>query len=142
VPKLVAFCLAGVLISLLLVGAVSGTFVRHVIQVIPIALALMIAWHDWRLAAFCALPIFAVWAFLMLMIWLYLAGVQTFFSGTFSTTEVLLTVVIGGLSIVGFVAAASSSRVKPVRALAAIAVFGVMQFAALVVSFLPSFVNR
>ena len=36
--KLLAVCLAGVLVSHLLVGLVSSTFLRHVVQVVPTVL--------------------------------------------------------------------------------------------------------
>jgi hypothetical protein len=39
--RVIATCLGAVLVSLLLVGIVSATFLPHVIQVLPIAVALV-----------------------------------------------------------------------------------------------------
>jgi len=93
--RVIAVCLGAVLVSLLLVGVVSGTFVRHVIQVVPVAVALVAVTRRSDLGPFAALPIFALWLLLMVLIWLYLAGVQTFFTDSFSSVEILLTVIIG-----------------------------------------------
>ena len=111
------------LTALLLVGSLSGTLVRHVIQVMPIALALLVISRGSRWSGFCA-------------------GVQTFFTGTFSPAEALLTVVIGALSLVGVVISFRTSRVKTLRALGVVAVFGAIQLAAMWVSFLPPFADR
>jgi hypothetical protein len=56
----------------------------------------------------------------MTLIWLYLAGIVTFFSGRFSSAEVVLTLVIGLCSAVGLVACVTAStRAKaPIRLLA------------------------
>ncbi|HEV7506265.1 MAG TPA: hypothetical protein VGS07_15270 [Thermoanaerobaculia bacterium] len=45
--KVVALCLGAVILSLLLVGVVSSTLLRHAVQVIPLVLALVaVAWHS------------------------------------------------------------------------------------------------
>src|SRR6188472_4031428 len=96
-----AVCLTGVLVSLLVVGVVSSTLLRHVVQVVPIVLVLVALFWRQRLTPFFALPLFVIWALLMLLIWLYLLGVVTFFNGSFSPIEIALTVLIGAFSVVG-----------------------------------------
>ena len=97
-------CLAGVAGCLLIVGIVSGTFLRHVFQITPIVVVLAFAVRRQRWTAPAALGLFGCWAFIMGLIWLYLAGVQTFFTGEFTPVEIALTVLIGVGSIVGMVA--------------------------------------
>ncbi len=96
-------CLAGVAGCLLIVGIVSGTFLRHVFQITPIVVVLAFAVRRQRWTAPAALRLFACWAFFTGMIWLYLAGVQTFFTGNFTLVEIALTILIGAGSIVGIV---------------------------------------
>ena len=140
--KLLAFCLTGVLVGLLLVGAISSTFLRHVIQVVPIVLALVALRRGATLAPYCALPLFAIWLLLMVLIWLYLVGIATFFSGSFSPVEVLLTVLIGAFSTVGIVACIGASAPAPIgRRVAAAVGFAIMQVAAMGLSFMPAFAN-
>ena len=140
--KLLAGCLTGVLVCLLLVGTVSSTFVRHVIQVVPIVLALAALRRGAKLASYFALPIFAIWLLLMVLIWLYLLGIATFFSGSFSAVEVLLTVLIGAFSAAGIVACMRASTPAPVGLRVAAAVgFAIMQAAAMALSFMPAFAN-
>ena len=141
--KVIAVCLGAVLVSLLLVGIVSGTFVRHVIQVVPVAVALVAVTRRSDLGPFAALPIFALWLLLMALIWLYLAGVQTFFTGRFSSVEILLTVIIGLSSLTGIVACARPRSTVGVAGRAAATMgFAALQFGALLVSFLRPFANR
>lgn len=57
-----------------------------------------------------ALGLFGCWAFFMGLIWLYLAGVQTFFTGSYTPVEIALTILIGGFSVVGIVASRAADR--------------------------------
>ena len=97
----VALCLAGVAGSLLIVGVVSGTVARHVIQIVPIVLALAAVTRRQPWGPFAALPIFAFWLLLMTLIRLYVAGVPMFFTGNFTSIEIALTVPIGLLCVTG-----------------------------------------
>jgi hypothetical protein len=141
--KVIAACLSGVVASLLVVGIVSETFVRHVIQVVPIGIALVAVTRRVALGPYFAIPIFALWLLLMVLIWLYLIGIQTFFTGTFSLAEVVLTILIGLFSVLGIVACAGS-RVGPGAAgrSAAVITFAALQVGAMWVSFLRPFANR
>jgi len=84
-------CLAGVAAALLIVGVVSGTFIRHVVQIVPVAVALVAVRERPAWGSHAALPIFAWWLSMMVLVWLYLAGVPMFFDGTFTLTEIVLT---------------------------------------------------
>ena len=95
------FCLIGLLICLLAVGIESDTFLRHVFQVTPIVLVIAVGLLKSRWFRSGAFGLFACWAFFMVLIWLYLVGVQTFFTGNFTVFEIVLTVVMGGLCIIG-----------------------------------------
>ena len=55
-----------------------------------------------------------IWALLMLLIWLYLLGIATFFSGSFSPIEIALTILIGAFSVVGIVSCLRSYSTSPV----------------------------
>ena len=135
--KLIAVCLGAVLASLLLVGVVSATFLRHVIQVLPLAVALVAVTRRSDLAPFEAFAVFALWLLLMVLIWLYLIGVQTFFTGTFSSVEMLLTVIIGLSSILGSVACAGCKSTVGVPGRVAVFLgFAAFQVGAMWVSFL------
>src|SRR5262245_66569712 len=112
--KLLAVCLTGVSVSLLLVGIVSSTLLRHVVQVVPIVLALAALSQRQPLTPFFALAIFMIWALLMSLIWLYLFGVVTFFGGSFTPIEIALTVFIGTFSAIGIVSCLRSSSSSPV----------------------------
>jgi hypothetical protein len=79
----------------------------------------------------------------MVLIWLYLIGVLTFFTGTFSSVEVLLTVIIGLSSIVGIVICAGCKSTTGLPGRAAVFLgFVALQVGAMWVSFLRPFANR
>ncbi len=141
--KAIAVCLGAVIAFLLLVGVVSATLVRHVIQVLPIVLALVAVARRSDLGPYAALSVFALWLLLMVLIWLYLMGIQTFFTGTFSSVEVVLTVLIGLSSVLGIVACAGSRSTVGVAGRAAtVMTFAALQVGAMWVSFLRPFANR
>jgi hypothetical protein len=141
--RLIAGCLTGVAVSLLLVGLVSGTFIRHVVQIVPILVVLPAVLTRRRWAAYAAIPLFAIWLPLMGLIWLYLVGVTTLFTGTFSRTEIVLTIVIGLCALVGIPSSGGSKGIRGLAARAGIvAASAGLQVAALWVRFLEPFVNR
>ena len=108
--RMVAACLGGVAVSLLLVGIVSGIFISHVVQVVPALVALMAVAKRIAMGPFAATPIFAWWLLIMVLIWLYVAGVSMLFTGSFSVAEITLTVFIGLFCGLGL---SSSVREKP-----------------------------
>ena len=68
--RIVAACLAGVAGSLLMVGMVSGTFIRHVIQIVPALVALAAVTNRRAWGPLMATPIFVWWLFIVVLIWL------------------------------------------------------------------------
>lgn len=140
---IVAGCLAGVAISLLLVGVVSTTFVRHLIQILPIvgALALVLRRPAW--GSYAAMPVFGFWVVIVALIWLYLLGISTIASGRYTVTEIALTVIIAALSMVGVAMSRRLGRgLAPAGRASAFVMFGILQVAAMWLSLLPPFANR
>lgn len=128
--------LAAVTVALLLVGIVSHTFIRHLIQIAPLALALGLGAYRPRLKAVVALPLFTSWLFLMAGIWLFLLGIAPVFRGSFSPVEVVLTIVIGLAAAVGLVAVYKEGTALAVGPrVGAIMAFAILHPIAMIVSF-------
>jgi hypothetical protein len=128
--------------ALVVVGVVSQTLVRHAIQIAPLAIALgLLAFRPaWAVSA--AAPLFAFWFLIMGAIWLFLLGIARILTGTFSTAEVTLTVIIGVASALGLGAAYRRGITgSMVVHLGTIGVFAILQFVALWLS-TQSFVTR
>ena len=141
--RVVLVCLAGLGLSLLLVGLVSSTLLRHVIQIIPIVVAIVLLSRRPPWGAYASVPLFVLWTLLMTLIWLFLLGVSRIASGRYTLTEIVLTVCMAVFSAVGAVAATRTG--KPLRwsqRVTAITLFAIFQVAALWVSFQPAFANR
>jgi hypothetical protein len=70
--------------ALLAVGAVSGTMLRHVVQILPsiVLIVVVVVWRP-RSGPAAALAIDLFWLAIMLFIWLYLAGVARIVTGRF-----------------------------------------------------------
>lgn len=128
--------LTAVIVALLLVGIVSQTFVRHVIQIAPLALALALGAYRPRLRGPVALPLFTSWLFVMGGIWLFLLGIAPVFTGRFPPVEIVLTIVIGLASVVGLVAVYREGTALAVGPrVGAILAFGILQPIAMLFSF-------
>src|SRR6185436_5137184 len=129
--------------ALLLVGVVSGTLLRHIVQILPIvaALGLLTRRADW--AAYAALPLFLFWTLVPALIWLFLLGLSRIANGHYTVIEVLSTVAMAGCSIVG---TAKTFRLgRPLRwpwRAAMFLLFGALQFLVMWVSFLAPIANR
>ncbi len=135
--------LAVVVVSLLLVGVVSQTPIRHAIQVAPVVVLLTLnsAGRTW--APFGAMALFAFWLLIMALIWLYLLGMAHVITGHFSRAEVALTTIIGAASIAGFVAALRvRERPRWIVRLATFVVTGGAQVGAMWLSLQPMFAAR
>lgn len=135
--------LVALIVSLLLVGVVSNTMLWHVIQVAPptAVLGLALARTPW--VRFAAAAVFLVWLLIMSLIWLYLLGIARVVTGHFTSTEVVLTVVIGVACAAGLVAGSRARDPSgwPVRFAAFLAAAAV-QVAAVWLSVQPGFANR
>jgi hypothetical protein len=140
--RFIEVSLVGLIVGLLAIGVVSGTPVRHIIQVLPatFALSLVIKRVPW--AFYAALPVFVFWLLIMLAIWLFLLGLATIVTGHFSSVEIALTFVVGASCLCGL---SHAFRTQPVasrlkRAAWAI-VFTILQVGALWASLRPAFAH-
>lgn len=139
----VAMWLAVVAGALIVVGFVSHTIVRHLIQIAPFVVALGLVMRGSSAGASAAAPLFAFWLLVMGAIWLFLFGVARIFSGTFTPVEVGLTIVIGVGSMLGLATTwrrgtAASWGVRVVTVIT----FAVMQLGAMWLSVQPYFATR
>ena len=105
--RIVLTCLVGLGLALLLVGVVSGTLLRHVVQVTPIviAAALVVRRPEW--GAYASFPIFLFWLFIVVLIWLFLLGLSRIASGRYTPIEVVSTFLLAAFTIVGLTRVAS-----------------------------------
>ena len=101
-PLLAGCCLA-IIVALLVVGAVSHGVVRHIVQTAPLWIAIGLGTRRSDLSKWAALPSFVFWLLLMIAIWLFLLGWARIVSGTFTVTEIAMTIVVGAASTLGIV---------------------------------------
>jgi hypothetical protein len=129
--------------ALLLVGVVSGTLLRHAVQVLPplILIVVVVVWRprSWPAAAM-AIELF--WLVIMLFIWLYLAGVAHIVKGHFSRSEIVLTMVIGAAAAGGIVIGLRSQRATWPARFVAFLIAGLIQFVAMWLSTRPGIGTR
>ncbi len=136
-------CLIGLALALLLVGVASGTVLRHVVQIVPIVLVLIVLRRSPASGAYAALPIFIIWIGIVTLIWLFLLDLSRMASGHYTTVEIVLTFVMAGCSVAGTFTSLSLGRtLSVVRRVVACAVFGALQVAAMWVSFLRAIGDR
>lgn len=141
--RVVVVCLAGVILSLLLVGVVSRTLLRHIVQISPVAVALLLTARIRGAAHAAAGAIFLFWLAIMVFIWLFLLGVATIVSGTFTTAEVALTISIGICCLAGLPASFAEARGSGIlRRIAFLVVFAALQFGAMWLSLQPGIARR
>lgn len=140
---MVVGCLVGLALALLLVGLVSGTVLRHVIQIVPIVVVLAIVRRrpDW--AAYAAIPIFLFWTLVVILIWLFLLGFSRIANGHYTTIEITSTCLMMACSIVGVVKCVQlGSTLSAAGRTLAFVLFAGMQVAVMWVSFLRPIANR
>ena len=133
----------GLALALLVVGVVSGTLLRHIVQIVPIGIGLgvLVRWPN--RGAYAALPIFLFWALVVVLIWLFLLGLSRIASGHYTRTEVGSTIVMLASSIVGTTQCVRLGRRLPILGrLSIFVLFAAIQFVAMWISFLPSIANR
>ena len=139
----VSTCLAGLVASLLLVGVVSGTLIRHVVQVLPILAAAVVVMRrpDW--GAYAAVPIFLFWLFIVVLIWLFLLGISRLANGQYTAIEIVCTMFMAAFAAVGVGASPRlGMKLRMGGRIATVVVFAMLQVAAMWASFLKPVVNR
>jgi hypothetical protein len=139
----IPICCILLIAALWTVGVVSSESVRHLVQTAPIWIAVALGLRRSKFTKWAALAFFIFWLCLMGLIWLYLLGWARVVSGTFSRTEITLTLIIGAVSIGGIV---NCLRLKQsVGAIAAGATFLaslLLQAAAIALSITPAMEHR
>lgn len=109
--KTTHIALLGTAASLIAVGLVSGTLVRHLVQIAPLVVALILArWWKPAVGAWAAVALLSFWMVVMVLIWLFLLGVSEVADGEFTAVEIALTVVIAACCAVGMVSAVRDGR--------------------------------
>ncbi len=134
-----AACLIGIAVSLLVVGLVSGTLLRHIVQVMPVALAAVAARRAPGWGRYAALATCIFWFAIMVLIWLFVLGIATVVGGRFKPIEIALTIVIGACCVAGSAAAVSGRGAKTGRSILVFAAIFILQLAAMWLSFQPAF---
>jgi hypothetical protein len=135
----VAGCALAIIVALQVVGVVSASILRHLVQTLPLWIVVWLGWRGSRMTRWAALPTFAFWLVLMMVVWSFLLGWTRIISGTFSPTEVAMTVVTAVAALLGLVAAVRDHRHRPqvLRASAIAAAVLLAQLVVFVVSFRP-----
>jgi len=141
----VTLCLIGIALSLLAVGFVSGTILRHIIQVLPAITAAALVIRAPATGRAAALAIFVMWLAIMILIWLFLLGIAQVVSGRFTPVEIMLTILIGvfcsfgvSASVRGTVAGGRGIALR----IAAFVIALIAQIAAMWLSFQPWVARR
>jgi hypothetical protein len=99
-----ACCLAIILALVVGVGVPDGLVLRHLVQTLPLWVAVVLGFRRSTASGWVALPFFLFWLVLMTMIWLYVLGVAHVISGHFSPLEIAMTIVVGAASLAGIAA--------------------------------------
>ena len=140
--KVVAGYLLILAVSLLLVGIISDMLLRHVVQIVPVLAALGLLLKRPASGAYIALPVFRFWLFIMALIWLYLLGKSDLAEGSYTTPEIVLTVIIAGCSALGILKSVQVKHtLSPLHRTILILVGLAAQVAFMAVSFQHAFAN-
>jgi len=141
--RILTGCCLAMIAALLVVGAVSHGVLRHIVQTSPLWITIVLGIRRSASTKWTALPCFVFWLLLMTAIWLYLLGWAQFLSGTFSLTEIAMTLVVGLAAMAGIVKAVGmSSGVRAWSALVTALLVAVFQVAVFRLSFLPQIAHR
>jgi hypothetical protein len=141
--RILTMCCVSIIAALLVVGAVSHGVIRHIVQTSPLWIAIFLSirrsgWSKWA-----ALPCFFFWLLLMTAIGLFLLGWAPIVSGTFSSTEIAMTVMVGLASIVGIVRALGMrGDARAWSATALVLLVAVLQVTALRLSLVPAIAHH
>lgn len=136
-------CLMGLIFGLILVGLVSGTPLRHVVQVLPACIVLVVLSQRASWSPYAATAIFAFWLLIMALIWLYLLGVARIITGDFTKTETILTVFIAGWCLLGlFHFVRTPTTITLTTRIVSFVAFALLQVGALWLSLQPYLSHR
>ena len=125
------------------VGLGSHLVVRHVVQTLPLWIAVLLGFRRRGAAGWAGLPVFLFWLVLIILIWLYLLGISRILSGHFTQLEIAMTIVVGIASAAGIWASLGlRSLVAAWGAAAIFIVVASVQFVCFRLSFLPGIAQR
>jgi hypothetical protein len=141
-PGLIAVSLASVALALIVVGVVSGTLRTHLVQISPIVLLLALLPGGRPLVSAATAAVLSWWFVTMSGIWLFLLGLSQFLTGRFSTTEILLTVVIGVACLTGLSASRRAETISLRTRVPTILLSAGLQSLALWLSYQPIITGR
>ena len=116
-----AICLSAIAVSLLAIGVISDTLIRHVVQVVPLLVIAGLVIRSMPLVPYVAVGLCAFWLVVMALIWLYLLQVSGIGSGTYSSGEIALTFVIAVFAVLGILRGSRANRQLSSTAVAALA---------------------
>jgi hypothetical protein len=141
--RILTGCCLAMIAALLVVGAVSHGVLRHIVQTSPLWITIVLGIRRSASTKWAALPCFVFWLLLMTAIWLYLLGWARFLSGTFSPTEIAMTLVVGLAAMAGIVKTVGmSSSIRAGSATVTVLFVAVFQVAVFRLSFLPQIAHR
>lgn len=141
--RILTGCCLAMIAALLVVGVVSHGVLRHIVQTSPLWIAVVLGIRRSASTKWAALPCFVFWLLLMIAIWLYLLGWARFLSGTFSPTEIAMTLVVGLAAIAGIVKTVGmSSSVRAWPATVTVLFVALFQVSVVRLSFLPQIAHR
>ena len=142
-PKWIAYCSLAIIVALQVVGVVSHTSVRHVVQTLPLWFPIVLGFRQRELAKWAALPSLIFWVVIMVLIWLFLLGWARVVSGHFTPVEIAMTLVIGVACVLGIGKSLQwRTAVRPLTALGVVVLFGAFQLLAFRLSLLPYLARR
>lgn len=132
-----------IIVALQVVGLVSHTTIRHLVQTAPLIAAIGVALASPRWSAPAAAPLFTFWLLLMSLIWLFLLGIARIVHGTFTPVEIAMTIAVGCAAIAGLIVSARNwPRRNAVLSIAIVLLFAATQLYAFRLSQLPSISHR
>ncbi len=141
--RLIALFCGTIIAALFVVGIVSHTFLRHVVQSAPLWLAVVLGLKRVRSVRWLALPMLVFWIAIAILVWSFLLGWSRIADGQYSPTEIVMTFVMAGAGLNGVIACLRSRGAG--RASTAVGLFllgAVVQWAAFYLSFLPGIATR
>jgi hypothetical protein len=141
--RVVVGCCMAMFAALFVVGVVSHIVVRHLVQTSTLWIAIVLGIRNSKWTKWAALPCFVFWLALMAAIWSFLLGWTHFLSGTFSPTEIAMTIIVGVSSLGGTIPTVSmKSGVPTVRAAATFLVVLILQVGVFRLSMIPQIARR
>lgn len=136
-------CCIAIIAALLVVGAVSSGVVRHIVQTSPLWIVIVLSMRRSSWSKWTALPCYIFWLLLMTAIWLSLLGWARIVYGTFSNTEIVMTVIVWLASLIGIVKALGMrTGARTLSATAIVLLVALLQLAALWLSLLPAIAHH